>query len=422
MIFHYKHKEWFEKMEEPRIDKNQRIFLWGAGKIGSIVAYALKQRGFDFIAFVDIAKDKQGKSYCGHKVISPEEFYHEDKQTVVICSCTFPNVMDIVREKGYFNTYAPIFLLQDIDFTDYVGDITPEFAKRNIENALRNYALYYNTGLLLERLVVVITDKCSLKCKNCDGYAAYHDNPQNDSVEDIQNSYNQIMDVCKNINAVDIMGGEPLVHPDIVQIVKKFVDDKRCERVTIISNGTIVPQAELLEILMNSKCVFRISDYGKISSKKGELIKIFETKKIQYEITNYQYWDKVPQVCLTNETEKELDLKFATCTTNACYIKHGKMFCCTFVAGLSSLIPEQIPDFEKNYVELLKDKPENIKKNVAVFIQQLHERKHIDACKYCPGGHCIQFEDKQPVAEQADGVLPLDNLFKDGKRICISQT
>lgn len=71
---------------------------------------------------------------------------------------------------------------------------------------------------------------------------------------------------------------------------------------------------------------------------------------------------------------------------------------------------------------MINDTKKNVEENTKKFIQRIRNRKHIDACKYCPGSHCLQFESKQPVAEQAHGVLPLDGLFKDGRRIWLSQT
>lgn len=418
MIYKYPHMERFRELNEPKLEVQQRIFLWGAGKLGSVVAYSLSQRGIDFEAFIDIAKDKQGKIYCDHKVISPEEFEENDKDTVVICSCAYPNAMDGLREKGYSHVYDPIFLLKEIDFSEYNGRMEVEYAARITESALRNYELYYKVGMPIERLYFVITEKCSLKCKNCDGYMPYYENPRNDSLQNIIECYEKIVDVYGSVETIDIFGGEPLVHPDIDKIVKFFVEDKRCEKVTIISNGTILPNSHLLEVLKTQKCIFRISDYGKLSYQKEKLISILKKEGIKYELTNYAYWDSVPKIQKMDQSLKELDKKFAACAANYFYVKHGRLHCCSFVTGLSGLGDDLLPDFDKNYVELINDTEKNVKENIKKYVQNLRERKHIDACKYCPGSHCIQFEDKQPVAEQADGVLPIDNLFKGGKRIC----
>ena len=417
MMFKYSHMNWIEGIPEPSILPSDKVFLWGAGKIGSVVAYAMEQRGWKFNAFIDSAKEKQGNTYCEHTIISPEELYKERQKVLIILSCAFPNIIYELKEKGYTNVYTPTFLLKEIDFTGYEGELTSEYAIRIVENALRNYVLYYKRGIPIERLLFMVTDKCTLRCKNCDAYIPYHAHPVEDSIEVIMESFNRILDVCEYVDTVDILGGEPLVHSDIDSIVKFFVDEKRCNKVTIISNGTIMPSPNLLKILQSPKCTFRLSDYGKLSLRKEQLIDEFKNKNIQYELTNYQYWDTVPLIQRTDENQQQLDYKFASCTTNLFYIKRGKMFCCTFCVGLSSLGMNLIPDFQNNYVQLINVPKENVGINIEMFIKQVHERKHIEACKYCPGSHCLQFEEKQPVAEQADGILPIENLFKDGKRI-----
>ena len=417
MMFKYSHMNWIEGIPEPSILPSDKVFLWGAGKIGSVVAYAMEQRGWKFNAFIDSAKEKQGNTYCEHTIISPKELNKERQKVLIILSCAFPNIIYELKEKGYTNVYTPTFLLKEIDFTGYEGELTSEYAIRIVENALRNYVLYYKRGIPIERLLFMVTDKCTLRCKNCDAYIPYHAHPVEDSIEVIMESFNRILDVCEYVDTVDILGGEPLVHSDIDSIVKFFVDEKRCNKVTIISNGTIMPSPNLLKILQSPKCTFRLSDYGKLSLRKEQLIDEFKNKNIQYELTNYQYWDTVPLIQRTDENQQQLDYKFASCTTNLFYIKRGKMFCCTFCVGLSSLGMNLIPDFQNNYVQLINVPKENVGINIEMFIKQVHERKHIEACKYCPGSHCLQFEEKQPVAEQADGILPIENLFKDGKRI-----
>lgn len=419
MVFHYSHPEWFEGIDKPVLTPQDKIILWGAGKLGSVVAHVIERQGFHIEAFVDSAVDKHGKTFCGYRIIRPEELYTKYADAIVVVSCAFPIVFDELKRSGRIqHAYDPHAFLLEIDFNGFNGAITAEFASRITENALRNYAMYYGRGFLIERLLFMITDKCSLNCRNCDGYMPFHINPKTDSVEVIQQSYEKIMEACGYVETIDILGGEPLVHSDIAQITDYFVRDKRCGRVMIISNGTIVPNQELVQVLKSPKCTLRISDYGVNSRKKDEIIALCKKEKIRYEVTNYQYWDKIPLIQETNETEEELDGKYDACTANVFYVKHGKLFQCTFVAGLSGLGENLIPNFEKNYIDLLKETCADSVFAITKFARQVHERRHLDACRYCPGSHCIQFEDKQPVAEQANGKLPLELLFKEGKRIC----
>ena len=418
MIYKFPHPEWFDGIEKPQISSEDTIILWGAGKVGSVVAHAAEKHGLNVKAFVDTAKDKQGTKFCGYDVISPRELYDNYPEAVVIVSCGYPTVYQDLLSSNIKKVYDPHFLLMEVDFVGYNSGLTNEFATRMVESALRNYAMIFGKGFLIERLIFVITDKCTLNCQNCDGYIPYHIHPRTDSISSIIESYEEIIKVCGYVDAIDIMGGETLLHPNIAELTEFFVNDNRCGKVTIISNGTILPNDRLTNVMKSRKVVFRLSDYGQLSRKKEEIIKLFDSEDIKYELTNYPYWDKIPIIEKQNETLHQVQAKYSTCTANVLYIKHGKLFQCRFVTGLSDLDANMIPDFEKNYVNLLALDKKIVSSQIKEFIQQLYSRIPLDACKYCPGGHCILFGQHVPVAEQAKGKLPLDLLYKDGVRPC----
>lgn len=418
MIYKFPHPEWFDGIEKPQISSEDTIILWGAGKVGSVVAHAAEKHGLNVKAFVDTAKDKQGTKFCGYDVISPRELYDNYPEAVVIVSCGYPTVYQDLLSSNIKKVYDPHFLLMEVDFVGYNSGLTNEFATRMVESALRNYAMIFGKGFLIERLIFVITDKCTLNCQNCDGYIPYHIHPRTDSISSIIESYEEIIKVCGYVDAIDIMGGETLLHPNIAELTEFFVNDNRCGKVTIISNGTILPNDRLTNVMKSRKVVFRLSDYGQLSRKKEEIIKLFDSEDIKYELTNYPYWDKIPIIEKQNETLHQVQAKYSTCTANVLYIKHGKLFQCRFVTGLSDLDANMIPDFEKNYVNLLALDKKIVSSQIKEFIQQLYSRIPLDACKYCPGGHCILFGQHVPVAEQARGKLPLDLLYKDGVRPC----
>ena len=414
MIYRFSNPEWFEDIEGIKINKESNIFLWGAGKIGTVVAHVLEQKGYTICGFVDSDLSKAGTMVYDYCVYSPEEYYKLNKNAITIVSCAFPSVISILEKKG-IKAYSPHSLLLEIDFDGYRGELTTEFLARLVDHAIRNYALYYNKSNMIDRLVVMLTEKCTLKCKNCDAYIPYHCHPKQFSYEEIIHSYNTILKVCGSIHAIDLLGGEPLLHPELDLIMKYLILDGRCERITIISNGTIIPNQKVIECLKNEKCIFRISDYGKLSKKKDEIISLLEREQINYEITNYQYWDEIPRISYQEATKEELNLKFATCTANDLYVKGNIVCCCSFLVGLYGLESnkEMFPKYDSNIVYL--DSGEDSERDLTHYIRNLHERKAIDACRYCPGSHCLQFGKKVPVAEQAEGFLPVSELYKNKK-------
>ena len=418
MKFHYNDRYAFFNIEKPDFSKDEKIVLWGAGKIGEVIAYALDQKNIKFDFFVDSASDKWNMDFCGHRVVSPEEFFENYSNETVIVSNGFPTTIDIVKKQGIAKIYDPHSLLMDIDFSKYEGSYTVEFLKRCIIQALRNYKLYFGIVGFLEPVNFLITDFCSLRCENCDSYIPYFKNPQMDSLEVIIESFNRLISACGIINEIDVFGGEPLVHPDINRIVSFFANHPKCKRLKVITNGTIVPTPDLLKIMKNPKCSFRISDYGELSRKLSEIKAILNDENIKYEVTNYTGWDRLPLIEYRNESDAELNQKFATCTTNALYVKSGYITYCNFLAGIRALDETAIPNMSDSYVNLFEsENTEDNIRHIKEYIERLQKRQFVNACRYCPGNHCLQFENKVPVAEQTKETFPLDKLYKGGKRI-----
>lgn len=137
MIYKFPHPEWFDGIEKPQISSEDTIILWGAGKVGSVVAHAAEKHGLNVKAFVDTAKDKQGTKFCGYDVISPRELYDNYPEAVVIVSCGYPTVYQDLLSSNIKKVYDPHFLLMEVDFVGYNSGLTNEFATRMVESALR---------------------------------------------------------------------------------------------------------------------------------------------------------------------------------------------------------------------------------------------------------------------------------------------
>jgi organic radical activating enzyme len=416
MIYHYPHPEYFAGWEKPDLRKHSgNIVLWGAGKVGEVAAHCLHKLGVRFAAFCDIAENRWGTEYCGHKVISPAELKERHADSMVLITNAFPaSTYSALEELGFKEVYDCASFLVEVDFEDYAYALSPEFAFRITEDYLRNILLFRRRGPFIERLAVIINQNCTLRCRHCDGYIPYVEHPKNYKLSVIKECFEKINESVGGIGAIDVLGGEPLLHREIYGILEYFLRLDSINRVVLISNGTIVPETKLLKLMENEKFRLRLSDYGKLSSKLEELRHILTSRGIRFEITNYQQWDSLPELRWTNEIARQLDMKFTDCTTSALYIQNGKLFYCTVAAGLTHVGKQVLPPSDNNYLDLYDEHEAmipNAAERILAFCNRLRARKHIDACRYCNGSHCLQFRDKVPVAEQAEGRLSLDDLY-----------
>ena len=172
-------------------NSNLNIFIFGAGTIGRLSDLALKKEGFDVTSFIDSDIRKQGNKIQNKKIISPDELKNFDaKQTHIFIACTyFSSIVPFLKKNNFNNFYIVSDLLKKFDTYKLYNEIDMSllFAKLLPLKLERNLAFYNemcnkenyitNDKLVLKSLDVQITEKCSLKCKDCSNLMQYYKKP-----------------------------------------------------------------------------------------------------------------------------------------------------------------------------------------------------------------------------------------------------
>lgn len=132
--------------------------------------------------------------------------------------------------------------------------------------------------LTLPRLSIVITERCTLKCKLCAEYSPFYRPQPHHSKEEVFRFLDEIFSVVDSVGDLSFSGGEPLLHRDLWEMIEyagRYID--RIGRLLILTNGTLLPDREKLLSLRKNEAVwnklrFHISDYGPELSKKLHVI------------------------------------------------------------------------------------------------------------------------------------------------------
>ena len=414
MIYRYAYPEMFEGMEKPDFKKySGNIVLWGAGKMGTVVAHRLRQLGIEFMAFVDNNPDKHGIVFCGHKVISPTELLSNFPESIIIMTTVLRS--ELVEQLEKYTT--PVFdawsLLLEFDWKhyDYMNELY-------MERMVDYYFLTIGRELRLKRkhfvhrLVVNITNRCTLRCEECSAYIPYFENHCDYSQKSIIIDSMNVMDTIGHFKELALFGGEPFMHKELAEILRFFRNVKSFDVLSVFANGTILPDKELLEaIKKESRMLVRVSDYGKLSTKREALVKLLTDNAIKHEVIDYKTWYRNAEIRVFNETEKERRSKFSCCM-NACFpcISNGKLFLCKVCMSLCEL--DVFPEAD-NYLDLtvLRDSDREMRnETIRRYILRMDSDDYIDACKYCSGKASAHYLDMSPVAEQAKGLLKIDKI------------
>ncbi|MGA2143310.1 MAG: radical SAM protein [Brevinematales bacterium] len=100
---------------------------------------------------------------------------------------------------------------------------------------------------ITRRLPLYIGTKCNIKCKFCYYYSETDDD--NYSYDNIIAELERYKE--EGIDSIDITGGEPTIHKDIIKIVKK-ASDMGFKEITMITNGIAVKTESFLDKLIEA--------------------------------------------------------------------------------------------------------------------------------------------------------------------------
>lgn len=289
---------------------------------------------------------------------------------------TFVKLKRIPLEDSIHDTYVFYSLLSDLLIeSNYYKYVYSEWV---IINELKVYfqRKIFPKLLICSKMDFMITEKCSLKCKDCLNLMQYYTNPRNFDKDKLKKYIDLLTEQFDEITEIRILGGEPFMNRDIYKIIEYCQQKSNIKLVTIFTNATIIPKMEKIN---NKKILFYISNYGVKSQKPTELIKQIKKRKVDFIYNDFSKgkWVKNLGFEYNDLKEDELINLFAYCPARKCvtYVE-GKIYHCEFIANA-----ERIHAIPYNCGNSISIDNENIGKEE--IIKYLFENSYLDGCKWC---------------------------------------
>ncbi len=232
--------------------------------------------------------------------------------------------------------------------------------------------------LYIPYVELVVTTKCTLRCKNCANLMHRYESPYDVDFDTIIKSIDKITACCSEISIFRILGGEPFCNKNLKYIINRIPKPK-VRHIVIVTNGTILPNdMELVDIIKKKNVLVEISDYSNYSYKKYEIINFFNENAIDYRINRASFWYDYGELKNYNRPENELKSQFTNCKIICRSILNGCLYYCPRAAHGYDL--GVIKRNQGEYVNLLKNSDRKNKKEVAKLLKRKY---NIEACKYC---------------------------------------
>jgi len=378
------------------------IFIFGADIVGKVIAELLKSHGITVNAFVDNNKNKCNINIGNIKVIHASELAKEHKDSIILIASTY--IADIIaqlEDMGFLN-WLPIYnILEDKKNTDLesllVGDLrynhsgggfTQDFDSFVLSNMINSQKKYLDPESLYIRSVdLILTEKCSLKCKDCSNLMQYYEKPVNISLEELYQDLDDLCAVADEINEIRIIGGDPFMHKECHKVVQHAASFEQVNKVVIYTNGTICPPEEKIAQMAHEKTFVFITTYGNLSRNAEKLGAALKKYNIPFNIQDAYGWTDCGDIKLYDRDQQQLNELFRfCCAKNFTTLTDGKMYRCPFAANTDRL--KAMPESADNYVSLKglsSQSAEHIQQKKLSLKHYLRDISNIPACNSCNG-------------------------------------
>ncbi len=209
---------------DENIDIHKPIAVYGATACAEISINVIRNR-YKLDVSVVVDKMCRQESFCGIRVVSIEKIEDIRKYNVLICAAgNFWNIADTLHDtygvKEVFHA-IPLLNMMDESSADSIFDIKGKYV-----NAVNKY-----TNLAIHNLSIVITEKCSLRCKHCTEFVPFLKNPVSEyPLTRIKMNVDRILDVVKELESITILGGEAFVNPNWEDILNVFLQEDRIKK------------------------------------------------------------------------------------------------------------------------------------------------------------------------------------------------
>lgn len=204
----------------------------------------------------------------------------------------------------------------------------------------------------IPRIPIVLTPRCSLRCKECNNLMWKFDSHEDLSTGKIISSLKKIINAFDFIPCMELIGGEPFVAQNLREILDFLISEEKVLRIEITTNATVLPKQEWIECLQNEKVIVRISDYSMVVNQ-GRFIACMEENHIHYEKLSFESWIATGGIEKRNRESSELIKQYYNC--DAGYLCktlwEDKIYPCARAASLAKLgIYKECP-----YIDVSKD-------------------------------------------------------------------
>jgi len=263
---------------------------------------------------------------------------------------------------------------------------------RNIFSAIDDfYRKLLGKKPVLSRLEYHAAEHCNLNCKGCFHFSNLVSSDKFPSITQFSADMSRLSELFGNIGIISLMGGEPLLNPQLPQIIREARKTFPRAKINLRTNGILYQKIEgdLLESIISSDVLIQVSLYKPMAHKRDELKHFFGAKKIRHWISNpILHFGKYLNLKGSSTPKRSI----SQCHASRCtFLKDGYIARCP--------LPFNIEHFNSYFDQNISMKCEWIhiyENNADGLAINKRLREPMESCRYCGNMEWVGWEKNSP--------------------------
>lgn len=359
-------------------DEIDGFVIYGTGPAGTKLKSIMDRLGLHVYGFInDFIEEEE---YLETKVFKLAQLIDTDKKLCYILTPHFKKDRDVMEEK------MKQILNREVDIID----------KNVLFYCSHNRSIEENNGGgIFQKIDFIISNCCTLNCKNCCVAIPYIAKSEkvHFPIEQLKKEISAINEIIDYSAVLEVMGGEPLLYPNLAELINHIGTLPNIYQMLIDTNGTLVPSEEVFDAIIKNDVIVHITDYGDLSIKKEELMQKCHEKGIGVTIRKATdiTWDDYGAIV----DRKTGDYQFGQCFSKfeCSNIYKGRWHICPRSAKFHDM--ELFPIDDKEFLDLLDQSSLESKKEKMRSL--LARKESLQSCRFCSG-----LVDKVPAGKQGE--------------------
>lgn len=366
-----------------------KYYIFGAGLMGRELLSVFMKYNCT-VMFIDNSVDKQRDGIDGTEVITLTEYLLRRDGQIIIAASKANTVTIKQQLEDNLLKHGEDFFLYD-EFVDFIFPII---------------SVYGFNQSYVSLAQITLTERCTLKCKKCAHGCSYVDNATaiDMSLQQVYKSADSFFSKVDFVKEFVLIGGEPLLYRELETVIE-YIGRRYRERISlfvITTNGTIIPNKDILRACQKYNILFRISNYSyqvpRLKKTYQRLMDVLESYSISYVLSEeeHEWMDYGFEYVNRNESEDELVKVFDACKTPCREIRENRFYYCVMARSISDNLGFHVG--QDDYLDMDRLNGTDYRKELLEFTLGYSDKGYLDMCRHCNGAEAKNYP--IPAAEQ----------------------